>query len=713
MTRINDTAAPAAGGSGRIYSKVLILSGLGCASCAGKIEKAVAALPGVTGARLNFATGRLTVEAGTQSALEGIAKKAGRIAREYEDGVRVSEESPAEQETFSTLHKVRLALGAALFFSAVLLRPEGWAALALYLAVCLTAGGDVFLRAAKNIARGQVFDENFLMGIAAIGAFAIGEYPEGAAVMLFYQVGELLQAHAVGRSRRAIAELLDIRPDYADVKQGDQLVRMRPEEVAVGAEIVVRPGERIPLDGTVTDGVSMLDTSALTGESVPREAAPGGEVLSGSINKSGLLTIRVTKPFGESTVMKILSLVENAAAKKAPTENFISKFARYYTPAVVIAALLIAFGPPLAAGLGLSVWVNRALVFLVASCPCALVISVPLGYFGGIGGASRNGILVKGGNYLEALGSVETVVFDKTGTLTKGVFKVTQVQPVDGVTEETLLELAAHAESYSTHPIAASVIAAWGQTPEQGAVTSVSEVPGHGVIAAVRGRTVVAGSARLLDREGIAHPAALSAGTVVHVACDGAYMGHLVISDELKDDSPLTAEKLRQAGVARLVMLTGDSRAAAENVAARLGFDEVRAELLPDGKVAAVEELQAQQRPGGKLVFVGDGINDAPVLARADIGVAMGGVGSDAAIEAADIVLMTDEPSKLATAMKIAQKTRRVIRQNIIFALVVKAAVLALGAAGLATVWAAVFADVGVALLAVLNAVRTMRVKAA
>jgi Cd2+/Zn2+-exporting ATPase len=709
------TTGASAKTNGRTYSKVLVLNGLCCANCAAKIENAAGRLPGVTGARLSFATSKLTIEAESSRALEAAAKQAAKIAVEIEDGIRVTEENAEEEEeSFGRAAVLRLIAGAVLFFTAVLFRLDTRLEAVLYGAACLLAGGDVLLKAVKNIARGHVFDENFLMGLAAVVAFAIGQYPEGAAVMLFYQVGELLQASAVGKSRKAIAALMDIRPDFADVRRGDAIVRLSPAEVQVGELIIVRPGERVPLDGIVAEGVSMLDTSALTGESVPREIEPGNEVLSGAINKSGLLTIRVTKPFGESTVVKILELVENAASKKAKTENFISKFARYYTPAVVIAAVLIAFLPPLfVSGASLSQWINRALVFLVASCPCALVISIPLGYFGGIGGASSNGILIKGGSYLEALNRVETVVLDKTGTLTKGVFKVTGVSPAAGVTDSELLEYAAYAESFSNHPIAASVTAAYGRDIDKNAVSAAGELPGFGVRATVRGRTVAAGNERLMAREGIA-PEALKTsgetGTFVHVAVDGSYAGYIVISDEVKADSAPALRKLRAAGI-RLVMLTGDNRETAEKIGRDLGLDEVRAGLLPDGKVAAVEELEAQLKPGGKLVFVGDGINDAPVLARADIGVAMGGVGSDAAIEAADVVLMTDEPSKLVTAIKIARKTHAVVLQNIIFALAVKAVVLVLGAGGLANIWEAVFADVGVALIAVLNAVRTMRVK--
>ncbi len=600
---------------------------------------------------------------------------------------------------------------AALFGAALLLPLEGAPRLALYLLAYLVVGGGIVLRAARNILHGQVFDENFLMTVATLGAFAIGEYPEGVAVMLFYQVGELFQSHAVSKSRRSIAELMDIRPDYANVVRDGVPVQVDPEEVEIGESIVVKPGERIPLDGVVTDGFSAVDTSALTGESAPRDVRVGENVISGCINQTGLLTVRVEKAFGESTVAKILDLVENASNKKSRSENFITKFARYYTPTVVIAAVLLAVVPPLLTGDAFTMWLSRALIFLVISCPCALVISVPLSFFGGIGGASRSGILVKGGNYLEALADAEVVVFDKTGTLTKGTFAVSDVQP-RGMEGERLLELAAYAEDYSTHPIAASIKRAYGKTADPSRIESVREIPGFGVQARIDGRDVLAGNARLMEREQISFPPTGTAETVVHLAVDGVYAGNIRIEDEVKGDARQAVDDLRAVGVKRTVMLTGDADAVGRKVAGQLGLDRAYTELLPADKVERVEELMAEKSARGKLVFVGDGINDAPVLARADIGVAMGGLGSDAAIEAADVVIMTDEPSKVATAVKISRKTLRIVRQNIVFALGTKGVVLVLGALGLATMWAAIFADVGVSVIAILNAIRALNVKA-
>jgi Cd2+/Zn2+-exporting ATPase len=585
-----------------------------------------------------------------------------------------------------------------------------YAELAIFLASYALIGGEVVLRALKNISRGQIFDENFLMALATIGAFAIGEYAEGAAVMLFYQTGEAFQEYAVGRSRRSITALMDIRPDYANLKTGDGTRRVPPETVKTGDFILVKPGEKIPLDGIVTEGRSALDSSALTGESLPRDVESGSEVLSGSINKSGLLTIQVTKEFGESTVSKILNLVQSAGSGKAPVENFITKFARYYTPAVVFAAVALAVIPTLVLpGARFSDWLGRALVFLVVSCPCALVISIPLSFFGGIGGASRNGILVKGSNYLNALGNVDTVVFDKTGTLTRGIFSVTAITASDGFDRGELLRYAAIAESNSSHPIAVSVQKAYGRQIAGGSIAEYEEIAGKGVRVATEGKTVLAGNSALLERAGIICNKPDAAGTVVYLAVDGIFAGYIVISDELKPDSKTALANLRAMGVKKTVMLTGDAGTVAEKIGAEIGIDEVYAELLPHQKVEKLEELERGRTGKGALVFAGDGINDAPVLARSDVGIAMGGVGSDAAIEAADVVLMTDEPSKIAEAIRIAKKTRSIVWQNIVFALGVKAVILALGAMGIATMWAAVFGDVGVALIAVLNAMRAMR----
>jgi Cd2+/Zn2+-exporting ATPase len=611
-----------------------------------------------------------------------------------------------------------MGFGAALFALGLVLNfvlELPWQAeFALFFVSYLLVGGEVLWRAAQNITRGKIFDENFLMSIATIGAFILGEYPEGVAVMLFYQVGEAFEQLAVGRSRSSIAALMDIRPDFANLKTGDTVQRVSPDSVRVGQTIVVRPGEKIPLDGRVLEGCSALDTSALTGEALPRDVVPGDEVLSGSINKSGLLAIEVTKSFGESTVSKILDLVQNASAHKAPVENFITRFARVYTPVVVFSAVALALIPPLfIPGMPFAEWVGRALVFLVVSCPCALVISIPLSFFGGIGGASRNGILVKGSNYLEALNKVDTVVFDKTGTLTKGVFKVTQTVAAEGRNQDELLFFAAHAESNSTHPIATSILAAYGKPVDTARIHSHEEHAGHGVRVLVDDTTVLAGNKTLMEAEGIAFAQPETVGTVVYLALNGSFAGYLVIADEIKPDSKQAIAELRTAGVRNIVMLTGDSERVGQSVGAELGVDRVFAELLPHQKVEKLELLEAQgeaKAGGGKLAAVGDGINDAPLLARSDIGIAMGGVGSDAAIEAADVVLMTDEPSKIVSAIRIAQRTHRIVWQNIIFALGVKAILLALGAAGIASLWAAVFGDVGVAVLAILNAMRAMRV---
>ena len=567
------------------------------------------------------------------------------------------------------------------------------------------------IKAAKGIRNRQIFDENFLMAIATVGAFALGEYPEGVAVMLFYQVGELFQSVAVGRSRQSIAALMDIRPDYANMERDGQLVQVDPDEVAVGDTIVIKAGERVPLDGIVTQGNSALDTAALTGESLPRDVAAGDEVISGCVNLSGLLHVRVTRPFGESTVAKILDLVENSSEKKAKAEHFITKFARYYTPAVVFAALALAVIPSLLLEGGWGVWVPRALNFLVVSCPCALVISIPLSFFGGIGGASKHGILVKGSNYLEALARAGIVVFDKTGTLTRGTFEVTVIHPQQ-LSEQELLELAALAEHFSTHPISLSIQAACRPAPDPARVTDVKEIAGRGVQAVVDGRTVLAGNQKLMDQFQISfEDRCRHMGTIIHVAVDGEYAGHIVISDQPKPEAAQALSDLKAAGVRRTVMLTGDAQSAAEGVARELGLDEFHAELLPGDKVDQVERLLAQKQPKENLVFVGDGINDAPVLSRADIGVAMGALGSDAAIEAADIVLMDDDLSKLAQAVRIARKTLSIVRQNIVFALAVKGLVLVPSALGYVGMWWAVFADVGVSVLAILNASRMLRAK--
>ena len=607
---------------------------------------------------------------------------------------------------------VRIAVSAVLLIAAVLVPYQGLWRFALFLPAYFVIGWDVLWRAVRNIAHGQVFDENFLMALATVGAFCTGffgqgEYPEAVFVMLFYQVGELFQSYAVGKSRKSIASLMDIRPDYANVERDGKLLQVDPEEVAVGDTITVKAGEKIPLDGLVLEGSSLVNTSALTGESVPRQVRPGDSVISGCVNQNGLLRVQVTKAFGESTVQKILDLVENASSKKAKAENFITKFARYYTPVVVFCALALAVVPPLFVG-DWTGWVQKALIFLVVSCPCALVISVPLSFFGGIGGASRQGILVKGGNYLEVLADTELVVFDKTGTLTKGVFQVTAIHP-EGVSQQELLELAALVESYSDHPISRSLKEAWGKALDTARVGQVEELSGRGVRAQVDGKEVWAGNGKLMEEIGLAYRPSGQVGTVVHVAAEGRYLGYILIADEVKPDAKEAIAALKAQGVKKTVLLTGDAKDVGEAVAQELGLDEAYTQLLPGDKVERVEALLQETSPKGKLAFVGDGINDAPVLSRADIGIAMGAMGSDAAIEAADVVLMDDKPSKIAKAMEISKRTLRIVRQNIVFALAVKLLVLMLTPFGLANLWEAVFADVGVMVLAILNASRALQ----
>lgn len=705
----------------------LVLEGLDCANCALKIENGVQKIEGVSACSVNFANKTLTMEIASDRP-DDILEQTKKKIRKLEPGIEVlesgqsSDTEAADDHGHGHSHEhgaqsikimvARLIAGFAIGAAAYALSLSRELELILFIASYLIVGGDIVFKALKNIVRGQVFDEYFLMSIATVGAFVIGEYPEGVAVMLFYQIGELFQSIAVNRSRKSIGALMDIRPDFANLKTGTEIKRVNPEEVRIGDVIVVRPGEKVPLDGKVIEGTSAMDTSALTGESVPREVAAGDDVLSGFINKNGVLTVEVSKGFGESTVAKILDLVENASSKKAPTENFITKFARYYTPFVVIVAVLLAVLPPLLfSGATFSEWVYRALVFLVISCPCALVVSIPLGFFGGIGASSKHGVLVKGSNYLEALNDVKYVVFDKTGTLTKGAFKVNGIHPQNGWTEQALLRQAAFAEMHSTHPIAESVKEAYGQELNEELLSDYNEISGHGIQVIFEGKEVLAGNAKLMKREHVDFTTPTELGTIVHIAVDKQYAGYLVIADEVKEDSAKAIRSLKNLGVKKIVMLTGDIKAVGEAVGKKLGVDEVRAELLPQHKVEELEKIDRLKSRKEKIVFVGDGINDTPVLARADVGVAMGGLGSDAAIEAADIVIMTDEPSKLASVIRIAKRTRRIVWQNILFALLVKAIFLLLGAFGIATMWEAVFSDVGVTLLAVLNAMRVLKIK--
>ncbi|WP_394542701.1 heavy metal translocating P-type ATPase [Priestia aryabhattai] len=706
--------------------KTFYLKGLDCANCAAKIEQGVGKLEGVTSSTVDFVSKKLIMEASNPDQLDQLENEAKKIVKKLEPEVEVISESHKHDDGHAHSHGhdhdhgnentkkmfARLGIGAVLAGIGMFAPVSGIAELGLFLIAYIIIGGDIVLRAVKNIIRGQVFDEHFLMALATIGAFAIKQYPEGVAVMLFYQVGELFQSIAVNRSRKSISALMDIRPDSANVKRGSEFVKVSPENVNVGDIILIKPGERVPLDGKVLLGDSLMDTSALTGESVPREVEVGSEVLSGFINKNGVLTVEVTKGFKESTVSKILELVQNASSRKAPTENFITKFARYYTPVVVIVATALAILPPLViSSATFSDWIYRALVFLVISCPCALVVSIPLGFFGGIGAASKTGILVKGSNYLEALNDVKYVVFDKTGTLTKGVFKVTSIRPKFNFTKEQVLEYAALAEVHSNHPIAESIRKAYGKKIDEDAIQDYNEISGHGIQVTINGKEILAGNAKLMNKEQISFQQPNEIGTIVHVAIDNQYAGYIVISDEVKEDSNQAIQALKALGIKKTVMLTGDAKAVGDSVGKQLGLDEVHAELLPQHKVEKIENLDKEKSPKEKIIFVGDGINDTPVLARADVGVAMGGLGSDAAIEAADIVIMTDEPSKIPTAIGIAKRTRRIVWQNILFALGVKVIFLLLGAFGIATMWEAVFSDVGVTLLAVLNAMRVLRLK--
>ncbi len=709
---------------------ILSIEGLDCPNCAAKVERKINTLEGIKEATVDFLGKKIVVladEISENELVELIQTEVDKI----EDGVKVfvpkvqAGESSSEEEDTGKIKK-KLLIGGILFVLGIfvpktLFIPK----LAVFLVSYLVIGGDVLLSAFKNILNGQVFDENFLMAIATIGAFAIGEYPEGVAVMLFYQLGELLQGIAVNNSRKSIVSLMDIRPDYANIKVGEGIKKVSPEEIKVGEIIVVKPGEKVPLDGKIVKGASTFDTSALTGESLPREAKAGDDVLSGFINKNGLIEIQVAKVFSESTVSKILYLMENAGSKKSKTENFITKFARYYTPAVVITALIVAIFPPLLIqGATFSDWIYRALIFLVVSCPCALVISIPLGFFGGIGGASRHGILIKGTNYLEVLNDLESVVMDKTGTLTKGIFKVTEVNAENNIkinnfennktelTKPLLLKYAAHIEKFSNHPIAQSIVAEYENSVskvDENVVKDFEEISGFGIKVNINNHQFLAGNSKLMNLENITFDKKENLGTAIYLAADGKYIGNILISDEVKEDSARAIKGMKENGVKEIVMLTGDNEAIGKNIAEKLGIDKVFTELLPNEKVEKLEEIYKTKSEKGKVAFVGDGINDAPVLARADLGIAMGGAGSDAAIEAADVVIMNDEPSKIVTAIKIAKKTKEIVWQNITVAFAIKIVVMALGLFGDATMWEAVFADVGVALLAVLNATRVLR----
>lgn len=693
-----------------------IINGLHCANCANKIEAKISGIEGVNDVKLNFAVKKLFLSTDAQD-VKGLLALINKIADDIEPGVTLQKrKSGGGADSHAGKNKragryLSVAAAIIIFAAALASDVSGFCAFLLFAAAYLLVGRQVLAASAKNIFRGKIFDENFLMSAATLGAFAIGEYPEAVAVMVFYRIGMFFENMAVERSRRSVSELMDIRPDFANVKKGGEIIRVSPEEVKTGDIIIIKPGEKVPLDGIVTEGNAALDTSALTGESALKDAGINDEVLSGFINKNGVLSVRVSKPFAESAVAKILNLVENAAAGKSKTEKFITKFAGYYTPAVVFCAVVLASAPSLLLeGALFSDWAYRAMVFLVASCPCALVVSIPLGFFGGIGGASKNGILVKGSGYLEALNRASAFVFDKTGTLTKGVFAVSEITAQNPFTKESVLEYAAYAESYSNHPIAASIRQAYGREIDKSRISGYKEHAGYGISACVGGRKILAGNAKFLEEASVKFEKSGASGSVVYVCADGIFAGSIIVSDELRPDSKKTVEALKKMGINRIVMLTGDIKEIGGKIASELGIEEVYANLLPEDKMEKVKEIKRSLKDDGNLVFVGDGINDAPVLAGSDIGVAMGSIGSDAAIEAADIVLMTDEPYKLITALKAAKKTKSVIWQNIIFALGVKAAVLVLGAAGMASMWEAVFADVGVTLIAVLNSMRALKV---
>ena len=727
----------------------LVLSGLDCANCANKIEAKVNKINGIKNASLNFSTTVLTVEINKEEEKNNIINEIKSIVKKLEPHVKVSEKADNkdidssrakctsscctnshehenhEKEQHGHTHEFKennngflgylkdnllLIIGAIVYIIALAYKSnENLLSFILFGISYLIIGGEVILSAIKNIIRGEVFDENFLMSIATIGAFFIGEYPEAVAVMLFYQIGEVFQGYAVNRSRKSISSLMDIRADYANVLRNGKEIRVSPEEVSIGESIIVKPGERVPLDGTILEGTSFIDTSALTGESVPREVTIGNEILSGSINNNGVLKVKVDKEFGESTVVRILELVENASNKKAPTEKFITKFAKIYTPIVVTIAALVAIIPPMIIkDATFSDWLYKALSILVVSCPCALVVSIPLGFFSGIGAASKKGILVKGGNYLEALKDSEIVVFDKTGTLTKGIFEVTEIN-AKNISKEELLEITAMGESHSNHPIAISIAKAYGKEVNKDEIKDYKEISGHGIEVTIRKNDVLLGNSKLMKINNIGYDDIDSIGTIVHVAINGEYKGNIVISDEIKGNVKEALVELKEVGIKKTIMLTGDNRSVADKVAKDIGIDEVYSELLPGDKVSKVEEILNKRRSKGKVLFVGDGINDAPVLARADIGVAMGGIGSDAAIEAADVVLMKDKIEEISEAIRVSRRTNKILWQNIIFSLGVKIIVMLLVVLGLTNMWAAVFADVGVTLIAVLNSMRIIR----
>lgn len=695
---------------------ILGLEGLNCANCASKIEKLTNEIDGVDNATLDFVTKRLRVNIVEENRSKGIIEEIKNIVKRLEPDVKVIEKGHDHQHSHDHDHGdigkkdiIKIIISGILFVIPWLFKLDGTSRFTIYLASYIIIGSEIIIRAIKNLFAGQPFDENFLMTVATLGAFAIGEYPEGVAVMLFYQVGEFFQGLAVNHSRKSISSLVDIRPDYANLEKNEEIVIVNPKDVHIGDYIIVKPGEKVPLDGVVVQGKSSVDTSNITGESVPRTINIGDMVLSGFVNREGLLKVEVKKEFQDSTVSKILDLVENASSKKAPTENFITKFARYYTPVVVFTALAIGLIPPLFLGYDISDWAYRAFVFLVISCPCALVISIPLGFFGGIGGASKVGVLIKGGNYLEGLNEVDTIVFDKTGTITKGTFKVTEVDGFGETTADEIIELAALGESYSNHPIGKSIVDAYGKEIDKNRITNYREIAGKGTQSDIDGNKILIGNKKIFEDNNIKVEEKESIGTIVYVGRNGAHIGTIVVSDELKENVINDIKNIKSEGIKETIMLSGDKEETARKVGELVGIDKVYGNLLPQDKVKIFEKILMETK--GKVAFVGDGVNDAPVLARADIGIAMGALGSDAAIEASDIVIMTDEIGKVAIGMKIAKNTKRIVTQNIIFALGVKLIVLALGAFGFATMWEAVFADVGVSIIAILNSIRALKIK--
>ena len=707
-------------GMAAMIEKEFLLEGLNCTHCAGEIEEDANKIKGVKKANLNFVTKKLKVEIDEIPRAETVSDEVRSIVKRIEPDViiheiggmttdKIKDDLKAEEEEKND--NMKFVIGVIVFLTAAIFKFEYRIEFILFFISYIIIGGEVLINAFKNILKGKVFDENFLMSIATIGAFIIGEYPEAVSVMLFYEIGEYFQGKAVDHSRKSISTLLDIRPDYANIETNEGIKKVDPNKIEIGQYIIVKPGEKVPLDGIVAEGNSFVDTSNITGESVPRSIQPGDNILSGFVNKEGLLKVRTIKKFGESTVSKILDLVENSSKQKANIEKFITRFSKYYTSVVVFSAIALTFIPPLFFHQDLSTWVYRALIFLVASCPCALVVSIPLGFFGGIGGASKSGILVKGGNYLEGLSMADTIVFDKTGTLTKGIFEVTEVEGAEDYSEDDILKLAAYGEIFSNHPIAKSIVKQYGKEIDKSQISNYREIPGKGIEVTVEESKVLLGNVKLLQEHGLKVADKSSIGTVVYVSKDEEYIGNIVISDEIRDESKETIKELKALGIRKTIMLSGDKKTTAEQVGKEIGIDEIYGELLPQEKVEMMDRILKNKKGKKKVIFVGDGVNDAPVIARADVGISMGGMGSDAAVEASDVVIMDDEISKVKTAMNISHNTNKIVRENVVFALGVKMVVLTLGALGIANMWSAVFADVGVALISVFNSIRALKVE--